>query len=89
MSTDAQRWTAQTDGTVWVGGDCLTAAGSSAQLGRCNGAAGQQWRVGADGRLVAQATGRCLADPGDSPVAGTRLAIEACGGDAGQLWHVE
>ena len=85
---DAQAWTIQPDGTVRVGHDCLSAAGS-VNLGRCDGTAIQRWRITADGAIVHQASSDCLADPGDNAVVGTRLAVEPCGTATGQLWHVE
>jgi hypothetical protein len=88
-TTDAQAWVAQPDGTVRVGRDCLAATGGDARLDRCDGSAAQPWRVGPDGTVVHQASGDCLADPGDNAVVATRLITEPCRSTAGQLWHIE
>jgi Ricin-type beta-trefoil lectin domain/Putative Ig domain len=88
-TTDAQAWVVQPDGTVRVGRECLAATGGDARLDRCDGSAAQQWRVRPDGTVVHQASGDCLADPGDNAVVATRLITEPCRSTAGQLWHIE
>jgi hypothetical protein len=52
----------------------------------------QQWKILADGggvELQNPHSGRCLADPGDSTVSGTRLVIGAClTADPGVGWRI-
>jgi Putative Ig domain/Ricin-type beta-trefoil lectin domain/Subtilase family len=87
--TAAQAWTVTDRGTIQVGGRCLTLAAGRLSLAACTAAATQRWRPQADGTLLNPSAGRCLAIPGDSPVAGIRLAARACSPSAADLWHVE
>jgi len=57
--------------------------------GRLTGAAAQQWRPRPGGELVNPAAGKCLAIPGDSPVAGIGLSAGVGSVSAADLWHVE
>jgi len=58
----------------------------------CNGTDAQQWHLvsqGAAVTLMNPGSGLCLADPGDSTVAGTQLVIASCvAGDPGTSWRV-
>jgi Ricin-type beta-trefoil lectin domain len=88
-ATSAQAWVVQPDGTVRDGTRCLTANGAGVTLARCGAASGQQWQVHPDGTVVDPVSGMCLADAGDSPVAGTALGLASCALTKGQLWHIE
>ncbi|MER7763159.1 ricin-type beta-trefoil lectin domain protein [Streptomyces sp. NPDC097619] len=77
-----QRWTRPADGTVRLGGRCLTAgAGSTAaavSLAACDPArvAGQRWQWAADRTLRVQGTRLCLEAP---PAAADPLRARSCG----------
>lgn len=92
--TGGQRWTRNRNGTLRIKGKCLAVAAGSAQdgaavaLARCSGAASQKWFPGPGGELLNGASGRCLADPGNTRVAGTRLVQEDCYGEPGEIWAV-
>jgi hypothetical protein len=92
--TGGQRWTRNRDGTLRIKGKCLAVASGSAQdgaaaaLARCSGAASKKWFPGPGGELLNGASGRCLADPGNTRVAGTRLVQEDCYGEPGEIWAV-
>ena len=49
----------------------------------------QQWRIQSAGALVNTASGMCLDDPGDNPVAGTQPVIFSGTATTGEYWHVE
>jgi hypothetical protein len=61
------------------GGLCLSLSGSRVQTATCDGGAGQQWTVGADGTL--RVSGRC-ADAGSSSV-----SVVTCGGASTSQWR--
>jgi glucosylceramidase len=89
--TDAQRWTAEPDGTVQALGKCLdvagggTANGTAVQLYSCNGTGAQQWRrSGAE--WINVPAGRCLDATNNSSADGTKLQIWDCTGGANQQW---
>jgi GH25 family lysozyme M1 (1,4-beta-N-acetylmuramidase) len=94
----AQQWTAQPDGTVRQGSQCLavagdgTASGTAVDLAACSGGGGQQWQIdpaGAGQQLANPQSGLCLADPDDSTAGGTQLVITSCtGGDPGTGWRL-
>jgi GH25 family lysozyme M1 (1,4-beta-N-acetylmuramidase) len=96
--TAQQNWTIEPDGTVRAGGECLslsggrTSYGTSARLAPCSGSVTQHWQLagGPIGDwLVSPVAGLCLGDPGDSHLAGGRLAIVGClAGDPGVRWRV-
>jgi hypothetical protein len=89
-NTAAQAWQVSPDGTVRVGGKCLAvASGATAGLAACGTSRAQQWQLTEVGTLVNPVSGKCLADPGDSPVTGIRLRVAACGAHPGEVWHVE
>ncbi len=89
-----QRWTPNRNGTLQIRGECLAVAGRGAQdgaaivLARCSGAASQKWFPAPGGELLNGGSGRCLADPGNTRAAGTRLVQEDCYGQPGELWAV-
>jgi GH25 family lysozyme M1 (1,4-beta-N-acetylmuramidase) len=96
--TAGQVWQAELDGTVRINGKCLDvargarASGSPVDLFTCNGTPAQQWHLvsqGAAVTLMNPGSGLCLADPGDSTVAGTQLVIATCvAGDPGMSWRI-
>ncbi|MEE4543149.1 ricin-type beta-trefoil lectin domain protein [Streptomyces sp. V4-01] len=89
--TNAQVWTAPSDGTLHALGKCLdvthagTANGSQVQLWTCNGGGNQKWQS-YNGGYRNPASGRCLDDPASATTDGTRLAIWDCNGGANQKW---
>ncbi len=88
--TPTQAWTVSPDGTVRAGNNCLSASGATdVALAQCGHSAAQLWQVQPDGTIVSQASGKCLADPDDNPVAGTKLVTETCNAVPQQVWHVE
>jgi glucosylceramidase len=78
--TNAQQWTAGSDGTLRALGRYLdvsgagTANGTQVQLYGCNGSGAQQWQA-RSGALVNPNSGRCLDATGPSSANGTRLQI--------------
>ncbi len=92
--TAAQRWAAQSDGTLRLGGQCLTeaaaAAGSALSLGPCAGTAATKWQLSAAGplatELVSAASGLCVTAP--SAASGVPLVIESCAATPAQTWRV-
>jgi hypothetical protein len=68
---------------------CLTAPaggnGSLITVGRCTGGARQSWILPA-GPVISSISGKCLADPGNSSAAGTRVVIAGCSAAHGQKW---
>ncbi|NUP46935.1 MAG: glycoside hydrolase family 3 [Catenulispora sp.] len=89
--TDAQRWTAEPDGSVRTMGKCLDAAaggtanGTNVDLSTCTGTGAQQWAPQTNGTLLNTASGRCLTDPNSGP-AGTHVQLSDCTGAANQVW---
>ena len=89
-----QQWTPDRNGTLRIRGECLAVAGRSAQdgaaivLARCSGTASQKWLPAPGSELLNGGSGRCLADPGNTRAAGTRLVQEDCYGQPGELWAV-
>ncbi len=95
-STASQDWTAASDGTVRLGGQCLTeaaaaTAGSALSLGPCSAAAATTWQLTSAGPLatevVSAASGLCVTAP--SSASGAALEIEACAATPADTWHVE
>lgn len=94
-NTAAQHWTAQPDGTVRLGGKCLTetaaTAGSGLLAGSCSGAAATAWKLSAAGpigtELTGAAAGLCVTTP--SPTPGAKLVLEPCAATPAATWHVE
>ncbi|MFG1807582.1 ricin-type beta-trefoil lectin domain protein [Streptomyces sp. NPDC049040] len=89
--SDAQNWTAASDGTLDALGKCLDATGAGTANGTlieiwdCNGGANQQWQP-YNGGYRNPASGRCLDDPGASTTDGTQLVLWDCNGGANQQW---
>ncbi len=90
----AQMWTAGGNGSLLIRGRCLGVRGASrldgaaVVLGRCGRSAAQQWRRGPGGELVNGNSGRCLADPGNAAVSGTKLTQADCYGEPGEAWLI-
>jgi hypothetical protein len=79
------------DGTIRIGGTCLSAGGSAddgtpVRLRRCDGAPDEIFQAGSFGMLQNLGSGKCLADPGDAVTDGTQLVIEDCYGLPGEVW---
>jgi hypothetical protein len=57
-----------------------------------SGASNQKWQLVPEGpvgsELVNPASGKCLADAGNSAVNGTKLTLQACAVQPGIVWHV-
>jgi len=68
---------------------CLTAPaggnGSLITVGPCNGGSRQSWIL-PPGPVISSISGKCLADPGNSSAAGTRVVIAGCSAAHGQKW---
>ena len=94
----SQRWTTEPDTTLRINGKCLTVVGSSkldgaqVELYTCNSNnttnGNQRWSIGSNGQLINANSGRCLDDPGNSTVNGTKLVQEDCYGLPGEIWAV-
>jgi GH25 family lysozyme M1 (1,4-beta-N-acetylmuramidase) len=91
-NTAAQHWTAQPDGTIRVGGKCLTEAGTTARsvlvIGSCSGSAATKWTlqpVGPIATELAGAAGLCAS----VPPSGATLVLGACTPAPATTWHVE
>ncbi|MYS20746.1 hypothetical protein GTW78_11050 [Streptomyces sp. SID4948] len=89
--TDAQWWTARTDGTLRAVGKCLdatalgTANGTKVEIWDCNGGANQVWQA-YNGGYRNPVSGRCLDDPASSTADGTQLQLYDCNGTNAQRW---
>jgi glucosylceramidase len=92
--SNAQQWTAGSDGTLKVLGKCLDVTGQSTtdgallQLWDCGGTANQRWAATAARDLVGAGSGKCVDATGNSSANGTRLQIWTCTGAANQKWNV-
>ncbi|WP_328536565.1 ricin-type beta-trefoil lectin domain protein [Streptomyces sp. NBC_00344] len=90
-NSDAQWWTARTDGTLRAVGKCLdatglgTANGTKVELWDCNGGANQVWQA-YNGGYRNPVSGRCLDDPAGSTADGTQLQLYDCNGTGAQKW---
>jgi beta-glucosidase len=99
--SSAQTWTYAQDDTLRINNQCLTiptaAQGTVVELQSCASAPAQQWHLvhprglnPAIGRhpttLVNPWSGMCLADPGFSKTAGTKVELWPCNGYANQSW---
>ncbi|MFD0636082.1 glycosyl hydrolase family protein [Catenulispora yoronensis] len=75
-----------------LSGKCLSVSGGSTQAGAtadiytCNGSAGQNWTLRADGSIVGVPSGDCLGVVGGSTAPSAGVDIEACDGAASQHW---
>ena len=88
-SRDAQRWALAQDGTLRIGGRCLSVIGSAgvgaaADLAGCSSLSRERWTVRTGGELTNGAAGLCLTAP--QPGRGTAARIERCAGLASQVW---
>ena len=97
--TGSQWWTAYSDGTLRINGECLEPAGGSTRvgakvsIGTCNGGPSQQWQISQVsqnqfGPIINAGSGNALTDPGGSTVNGTQLAMGPNHGDLSGPWHV-
>ncbi|WP_441251080.1 ricin-type beta-trefoil lectin domain protein [Kitasatospora sp. McL0602] len=91
-STNAQTWTAGTDGSIQVLGHCLddsnsgTANGTIIQLWTCTGSPAQKWLPRGDGSIVNPQSGKCLDMPNANVTSGTRPQLYECNGTPAQKW---
>lgn len=89
--SDAQLWSARSDGTLRALGKCLgatgraTANGTRTEIWDCDGGTHQQWQA-YNGGYRNPVSGRCLDDPGSSTTDGTQLVLWDCNGGANQRW---
>lgn len=94
-STAAQHWTAQSDGTLRLGGKCLTetaATPSSAlSVGSCSGAAATRWKLVPAGPIATELSGAAagLCATASSSAVGAKLVIQSCASTPAATWHVE
>jgi len=99
--SSTQTWTYAQDSTLRINNQCLTiptaAQGTVVELQQCASAPSQQWHLAyprglnpAIGShpttLVNPWSGMCLADPGFSRTAGTKVELWPCDGYANQAW---
>jgi lysophospholipase L1-like esterase len=90
-NSDAQQWSAHSDGTLRALGKCLdatgrgTANGTKVEIWDCNGGTNQQWQA-YNGGYRNPVSGRCLDDPNASTADGTQLVLWDCNGGANQQW---
>ena len=95
---NSQKWTTEPDTTLRINGKCLTVVGSSkldgaqVELYTCSTTSppspDQRWSFGSNGQLINANSGRCLDDPGNSTVNGTKLVQEDCYDLPGEIWAV-
>jgi serine protease len=79
----AQNITFASNGELLVVGGCVTGA-TTAVLGKCAGAASQEWTRQSNGEYVLKLNGKCLTAP--SANNGTQLTLAACANTANQHW---
>lgn len=95
----SQQWTAYSDGTLRINGECLDVTGGSnaigaiADLWSCDAAASQRWKItqvslNPFGPVVDAGSDNVLTDPGDSTVDGTPLEMGVNRGDQSGPWQV-
>jgi Ricin-type beta-trefoil lectin domain/Putative Ig domain len=85
--TAAQRITFMANRELQVVGKCVT-GGMTTFLEPCRDTSNQAWTRLANGEYVLAATGKCLTDPANSKVNGTRLTLAACKNTASQHWSL-
>jgi hypothetical protein len=85
--TAAQRITFMANRELQVVGKCVT-GGKTTFLEPCRDTSNQAWTRLANGEYVLAATGKCLTDPANSKVNGTRLTLAACKNTASQHWSL-
>jgi len=84
-----QRWTAATNGTLTLGGQCLdvtggsTAAGTPVELWACDGGASQQWQTDG-GQLLNPQSGLCLTVSTGTDAPGSTLSVNTCANSRAQ-----
>jgi hypothetical protein len=84
--TDAQVWTAASDGSLRALGKCLQSTGARLQISTCDGSPTQRWRVASGGiRLVR--TKQCVAVLG-APDDLAPVGFAGCEPRAGQRWKL-
>jgi len=87
-----QRWTAESNGTLVIGGQCLSVSGSSMLdgaaivLAHCSGKSSQKWLRGPNGQLMNSNSGRCLAGPDNAR--GSALVQDDCYSLPGEIWVI-
>lgn len=94
-NTSAQHWTQSWDGTLRVGGKCLTETAATVRsglsVGSCSGAAATKWQLRPAGpiatELASAASGLCVTAP--SSANGVKLVLGACAASQAATWHVE
>jgi GH25 family lysozyme M1 (1,4-beta-N-acetylmuramidase) len=101
--SSAQTWTYAQDDTLRINNQCLTiptaAQGTVVELQPCASTPAQQWHLvhprglnpaigGHPTTLVNPWSGMCLADPGFSKAAGTKVELWPCNGYANQSWSL-
>jgi hypothetical protein len=90
-NTNAQNWTAYSDGSLRALGKCLDATGAGTSNGTklevwdCDGGAGQVWQA-YHGGYQNPVSGRCVDDPGSATANFTQLQIWDCNGSNAQKW---
>jgi hypothetical protein len=88
----AQHWTTQPDGTIRLGGRCLTEAGTTARsvlvIGSCSGAAATKWKLQSAGPIATELVGAAGLCAGIPP-SGATLILQACASAPATTWHVE
>ena len=94
--TEAQSWTANSDGTITnINGYCLdvksagTKAGTIVQLYQCNQTKAQQWTLKSDGSIVNPSSSLCLDDKYSDTANGTQIWLWGCNGTKAQKWSVQ
>jgi ricin-type beta-trefoil lectin protein/subtilase family protein len=89
-SSASQKWAYQSaggpndEGTLTIGGQCLSVSGTSAVLAGCTGSASEHWQFLVAGVLANIGAGKCLAAP--SFVPGTPVVVRSCNGSQFQTW---
>jgi len=92
--TNAQVWTANSNGSFGALGKCMdvthggTTDGTLIQLYTCNGTGSQVWQPESNGSLRNPQSGKCLDLPGGDTDNGAQLQIYTCNGTGSQVWHV-
>ncbi|RJQ70751.1 glycosyl hydrolase [Pseudonocardiaceae bacterium YIM PH 21723] len=76
----AQRWHVASDDTIRVMTRCLDARDGTARIAECTG---QRWLLDSAGRLVDQATKRCLTGPDGAPA-----VVQECSDSPAQRWRL-
>ena len=91
----AQHWLAGSDGTIRLGANCLTEAGTTAgsalTIGACSTATALKWTLKSAGPIATElanaASGLCVT--ASSSAAGAKLVLGTCSTSLAATWHVE